>query len=198
MAKVFNRISKVFLKSVHTPDYSSNPEWLIDPDLSLVEEIPQKYWKVIEGTGDGYNDGYGLFEMSQFEKATVDSDQVNSRLRNLKQRIISFGTPHAKVASTSWETIGRFAHLGQESSDNIMTRFYLTAHQTSGGLTDVRIYDITNAKTIVILTDFNDLIPTIKDLGAPNFLPLTQAVFEIQAKVSNQLKPAYISSLVII
>lgn len=47
MANVLNKFSKLMLYSVNTPDFPSD-EWIINPDLSLVENIPNKYWKIDE------------------------------------------------------------------------------------------------------------------------------------------------------
>lgn len=63
MANVLNRTTKEYLISVNTPDY---PEvtWIINPDLSGVEGVPSKYWKI---TGDT------ISEMNQSEKNAVDA-----------------------------------------------------------------------------------------------------------------------------
>lgn len=50
-------------ESVHI-EYFPPSEWLINPDLSAVEGIPRKYWKLV---------GYGLEEMTPAEKAAVDA-----------------------------------------------------------------------------------------------------------------------------
>lgn len=47
MSNVLNRTTKQYLPSVNTPDYPSD-EWIINPDLSAVTDLPSKYW-VIEG-----------------------------------------------------------------------------------------------------------------------------------------------------
>lgn len=47
MASVINRITKEFLESVNTPDYSPT-DWIINPDLSSVNGILEKYW-IING-----------------------------------------------------------------------------------------------------------------------------------------------------
>jgi len=44
-ADVLNRDSKVFLKSVHTPDYPVK-QWIVNPDLSAVQGYAVKYWKI--------------------------------------------------------------------------------------------------------------------------------------------------------
>jgi len=45
MANVLHRTSKVYLTSVNTPDYPEE-DWVINPDLSAVENVPVRYWVV--------------------------------------------------------------------------------------------------------------------------------------------------------
>jgi len=62
MSDVINRTTKQYLKSVNTPDYSDT-DWIINPDLSSLTSVPQKYWKI---SGDN------VLEMNTEEKAAVD------------------------------------------------------------------------------------------------------------------------------
>lgn len=57
-----NNIVLQYLKSVNTPDYSGNV--LVNPDISSIENIPIKYWKVYDGQ---------VIEMTEEEKNNVDS-----------------------------------------------------------------------------------------------------------------------------
>lgn len=63
MSDVLNRATKQYLKSVNTPEFSE-ADWVINPDISAVKDIPAKYWKI---TGDAVS------EMSPEEKAYVDA-----------------------------------------------------------------------------------------------------------------------------
>lgn len=46
MANVIQKVfPHVFLTSVNTPEYSE-VDWIINPDLSAVEGVPQKYWTI--------------------------------------------------------------------------------------------------------------------------------------------------------
>lgn len=63
MATVFNRITKQLIQSVNTPDYPES-SWIVNPDLSWLENVPQKYWKVV---------GDSVVEMSAAEKTAVDA-----------------------------------------------------------------------------------------------------------------------------
>lgn len=49
MANVLNRTSLVYLESVNTPEYDPS-EWIINPDLSSVSDIPVSYWKIVGDT----------------------------------------------------------------------------------------------------------------------------------------------------
>jgi hypothetical protein len=63
MARILNRTTKQLLNHVNTPDYSE-ADWIINPDLSSVELLPAKYWKITEDV---------VSEMSNDEKDTVDN-----------------------------------------------------------------------------------------------------------------------------
>jgi len=63
MANVINRTTYEYLESVNTPDYSE-VDWLHDPDVSALESVERKYWKVVDDE---------VLEMSQAEKDAVDA-----------------------------------------------------------------------------------------------------------------------------
>jgi hypothetical protein len=52
------------LPSVHTPDYEGRTDVLINPDLSPVAGVPERYWKVV---------GSAVAEYSQAEKDAQDA-----------------------------------------------------------------------------------------------------------------------------
>ena len=62
MATVLNRISLELLRSVNTPDYPEE-EWIINPDLSAVEGVDRKYWKIDVDT---------VLPMDEAEQAAYD------------------------------------------------------------------------------------------------------------------------------
>jgi len=94
MANVLNKTTKEYLLSVNTPDYSTE-DWIINPDLSNVEDIPSKYWKI-----DGYDgyDGYNIIEMNQEEKDIVDFGIENNTLINELE-----GTQEQEINTSSTE-----------------------------------------------------------------------------------------------
>lgn len=53
----------VYLVSVHTQDYASDPDAIINPDITAVASVPLKYWKRV---------GDLIEEMSAGEKTAVD------------------------------------------------------------------------------------------------------------------------------
>jgi len=69
MANVFNRTTRVYKKSVNTPEYPTS-EWIINPDVSALANVPVKYWKA---TGDLVE------EMTQAEKDAVDTELTTRR-----------------------------------------------------------------------------------------------------------------------
>lgn len=60
--------AKEYISSGNTPDYSSNPDALINPDLStLLGTVPVKYWK---------RSGSFVVEMSPSEKTALDNAEA--------------------------------------------------------------------------------------------------------------------------
>ena len=85
MAKVFNHITKEYRKSVNTPDYSSLPDWIVNPDFSAVggsynpDPNVNRYWKQDDV------DPNAVVEMTQPEKDIVDASQItNDRATKLR------------------------------------------------------------------------------------------------------------------
>lgn len=68
MSDVLNRDTMAFRRSVNAPDFP-DPPWLHNPDLSSVEGVEPKYWKL---TGDVVS------EMLQAEKDAVDAAEMQA------------------------------------------------------------------------------------------------------------------------
>jgi hypothetical protein len=69
MANVLNRLTKIYLQSVNTPDYPVN-DWIVNPDLSNVAGVPSRYWKIVGDT---------ITEMSVEEKEELNEpDRVGT------------------------------------------------------------------------------------------------------------------------
>ncbi len=58
---------KQYLRSVNTPNYSSRPDVIVNPDITAFQSVPLKYWKHDAGT---------IREMTQAEKDAVDAAEV--------------------------------------------------------------------------------------------------------------------------
>jgi hypothetical protein len=74
MASVLNKTSGQYLTSVHTPDYPT-ADWFINPDISAVQSVPTKYWRI------GINP---VQEMDAGEKAAVDAAQASAAKTSAK------------------------------------------------------------------------------------------------------------------
>lgn len=70
MANVLNRNTLEFLRSVNTPDYDPE-DWIINPDISNVENVPHRYWKL---------EGETPVKMSEAEKQAVDDTIVENMI----------------------------------------------------------------------------------------------------------------------
>lgn len=77
---VANRVTG-YLLSVNTPDYEDNPNALINPDLSSVSGIAQKYWKVDTGN---------VAEMSSGEKTSLDNFLAAKTIKDKKFQVLTY------------------------------------------------------------------------------------------------------------
>jgi len=82
MSSVINKTTYQYLESVSTPDYPEET-WVVNPDLSAVEGIAQKYWKVVDGAA---------VEMSAGEKAVVNAAYSQAYVESVIVRAIAFGS----------------------------------------------------------------------------------------------------------
>ena len=81
MGLVINKTTFAVLKSVNTPDYPE-ADWLVDPDLSSVEGVDQKYWKIAGGQ---------VVEMNSTEKAVVNAAASQAYIEGVINAAIKFG-----------------------------------------------------------------------------------------------------------
>jgi hypothetical protein len=75
---VANRVT-TYITSINTPDYSGNPNTLINPDLSSVSGVDLKYWKYDSGSSPP------IVEMTTAEKADVDDNDAEENEANDKE-----------------------------------------------------------------------------------------------------------------
>jgi hypothetical protein len=65
--KALHRVNKVVMKIPYNDPSFTTDIWILDPDLSAVEGIDPKYWKIV---------GDIVSEMSQSEKDAVDAEEL--------------------------------------------------------------------------------------------------------------------------
>ena len=82
MSSVINKTTYQYLESVSTPDYPEET-WAVNPDLSAVSGIAQKYWKVVDGA---------VIEMSSGEKAAVNAAASQAYVEGVIVKAIAFGS----------------------------------------------------------------------------------------------------------
>lgn len=59
-----------YLLSVNTPDYSSDPDVLVNPNITTVQNVPIKFWKRV---------GDAITEMTAAEKQAVSDVELQQR-----------------------------------------------------------------------------------------------------------------------
>ena len=77
-----------YLTSVNTPDYSSDPNTIVNPDMSAVSGVPLKFWK---------RSGNNVLEMTQAEKDTILTKELQAR----KDTANDFGIEETKIILTA-------------------------------------------------------------------------------------------------
>jgi hypothetical protein len=96
-----------YLKSVNTPDYLGNI--LINPDISIVENIPIKYWKVSNEL---------VIEMTEEGKNAIDIFLNSKNIPN-KNFIIREYNKNRNLIKESWYEIdngnGSYSNLSEET-----------------------------------------------------------------------------------
>lgn len=94
MANVVNRTTVQYLLTVNTPDYDPT-DWIINPDLSALASVPQKYWKVVGDT---------VVEMTSGEKTTADAALLAKTLRNKNFKVSSYNSSSQLTSDTWYDT----------------------------------------------------------------------------------------------
>ena len=83
MANVINRTTLEYRTSVNTPDFPTE-NWIINPDLSNLVNVPSKYWKI---------SGELVLEMNTSEKAVVDQAFITQSGIDFKTAILNVINP---------------------------------------------------------------------------------------------------------
>jgi hypothetical protein len=75
LANIVNRATARLVRSANTPIGAEAENWIINPDLSLLDGIvPPRYWKVVGDT---------VVEMSAEEKTAADAALLAARIARL-------------------------------------------------------------------------------------------------------------------
>lgn len=80
-----------YLISINTPDYSSDPDVIVNPDISTVSSVLLKYWK---------RSGNSILEMDATEKQAVDDAELllkKNAVDNFGVELLPFITALIKV-----------------------------------------------------------------------------------------------------
>jgi hypothetical protein len=91
---VANRVTN-YLQSVNTPDYEDNPHALINPDLSGVSGIDQKYWKVNTDS---------VIEMTSEEKTALNNFLAAKTIKEKKYQVQTYDSNYQLVTDTWYNT----------------------------------------------------------------------------------------------
>jgi hypothetical protein len=105
MANVLNKQNFTYLTSVNTTLYLDD-EWIINPDMSGVEGVDKRYWKIV---------GNSVVEMSQEEKDAKDA----SILPSVKQqKMDQIDAKTAKLVSVGFDFDGHTFSLSLAAQQN--------------------------------------------------------------------------------
>lgn len=91
---VNNRVIN-YLRSANTPDYENLSNVLINPDVSLLENISVNYWKVSENN---------VVEMSSNEKTIIDNSINAKNIRQKLYKISSYDANQRLLSVTYFDT----------------------------------------------------------------------------------------------
>lgn len=75
MSNVINKTTLQYLESVNTPDYPET-DWIINPDMSDVDGVPRKYWKLVNNVPT---------EMTQAEKDAVGAQELQDKKDSIQE-----------------------------------------------------------------------------------------------------------------
>ena len=93
MAVVLHRDTKQIIRSANTADYRDG-NWLINPDMSRVRGVSQRYWKVI---------GNEVYAMTAAERIVVDNELAVDERRELESILKEVAVGLSRLGSTETE-----------------------------------------------------------------------------------------------
>jgi hypothetical protein len=178
MADVLKKDMTQYLKSAPTHKYTApvTTDWFINPDLTAVAGVPQKYWK--DSGGQNGNGEQNIVEMLQAEKDAVDAADLpalkkakNNAIRANTLNVYAAGFEHPAASGTflpldsdsrlEWHASAEFAaqldypYIVFDVDDNPVS----VANQ--GVLTQYRNAAVTGALAIKVAE--NDLLQQVFD-----------------------------------
>lgn len=119
-----------YLKSVNTPDYEGDAFTLIDPDLSSVTGVAQKYWKVDVSSN--------VVEMSSGEKDAVDDDETYDLISKQVKGVVVTTT----TTSTDFVDLADMDISGQGRAGKFLITFSGVFSNDTAGESVVIIIDV--------------------------------------------------------
>ena len=177
---VADRVIK-YLPKAHTPDYDSETNKLVNPDLAGVVGVDQRYWKVDTGA---------IVEMSPAEKSAI-----NALTEAPKTGVHSLLTFNSKVKKSSWTRVESFVYEGTVklgSPQDIQAICFVD----SGVTADLRLFDKTNGNVLGTLSCSN----TDEDKLEVNIIddwPNDTAIVEVQVKRTTGKQKVHINGMLI-
>jgi hypothetical protein len=138
-----------YLSSVNTPDYVSNPNALINPDVSGLP-VDMRYWKVDTGI---------VVEMSTGEKVAVDDSNKAKTVREKKYRVMEY-SPSGNLNHDHWYDTdlgnGSYSGLAETneytytSGNDALLMRVTTTYFYDGTVSSVSVYDYVSSSNMII------------------------------------------------
>lgn len=191
MANVVNRTTVEYIKSVNTPDYSP-AEWIINPDLSALDDVPHRYWKVV---------GDDVVEMDQAEKDAVDAaiaeKQHESMLMGRKVDSLPVTILDDLFNEEVYRIGGKVPVKGTLYPDNIVVNAVINAYVEEGDTGTIRVYDATNAQELGTI-EFTETVQTLKTLELTDISKGVDVVIEVHGKVGGASEQLHLEGITLV
>ena len=167
MANVINKSTKEYRTSIHTPMYDP-ADWLINPDVSAVISVPQKYWKLVGSP-------LSVVEMTQAEKDAVDA--AGPIPRRGTQHVLTF---EKNSRASSFRRMTVFVYEG-ETETGTPYEIDVIGYVDSGVTAEVRLYSKTTGAVLGLATMTNTTEDTVGLTNIPTW-PASKTIVELQAR----------------
>lgn len=170
--------------SAHTPSFDAESNKLVNPSLSAVSGVDQRYWKV---TGSPLT----VDEMSNSEKAAIDALVVN------KRSIHNLLTFEKSTRKSSWTRLETFVYEGSTEM-GVPYEIEAIGYVDSGATGSLRIFDKTNGVVLGTANITNTAEDTI-EVSTDGDWPGSSALIEIHVKRTSGTarKKVYLNGMII-